>query len=301
MAGLYARRTLVVYRLWFTEPRNTDAVFMIDDVCGHDVIDLFRQFSDEENGLIQLGDSERFLKIRTLNCDSALYFASVQSGRAGVVGAVVNTETAEEEYGYGNNEAGMVFSRFCLSRREGYGYALACIERVPNDAGSTAVLRAFEKYFRSKKIQATIKREHIQREQALKAFKGIEDIEVRRYTRSKDRSDGLTMESKYISHIAKHKRGRLFPINIMHKITEDKGSLTAVLGIPEEYEGREDVRIRLKGWDGSSRLFVLGDDLNVPLVELLNDSGEKPLSDGQFLNRCSDVTSALYEQFDRMI
>ena len=301
MAELYARRTLVVYRVWFNEPRKTDEVFRIDDVVGHDALSFFEDFCREENGLIQLRESERFLRIKDITRDDDWCFASIQSGRAGVVGSVVNTMTAEEAYGYGASEAGMVSSRFMFLRRRGYGYAIACVERVPNDAGSTAMLSAFANYFRNRKVRATFKCEQVKQEQALKAFKGIEDIEVRRYTKKSDRSDGLNVESKYISHIAKHKRGRLFPLHIARDIVDDKRSLTSMLGIPETFEGREDIRIRLKGMDGSSRTFVLGDDIHVPFVEVLNDSGERPLSDNDFLNRCNEITESVCDHLDRMI
>lgn len=301
MADFFARRTLAVYRIWFEIPRRSDEFFPIDNIDGHDVLDVFEGFCFEENKLMQLDNSERFLWIKDVKKEPSYCLASVQSGRAGVAGSVVNTATAEEKYGYGVNEADMVASRFALYRYEGHGYAIACIERVPNDAGSTVMLSAFKKYFRDKKIRAVFRREQVKQEQALKAFKGIEDIEVRRYTKAADRSDGLSIESEYISHIARHKRRKFFPLHIAKDIAEDRKSLTAILGIPEEHDGREDVMIRLKGWDGSSRQFVLGDDLRIPLVEMLNDSGEKPLTDAEFLDRCSGIVSGLAENLDRMI
>lgn len=301
MKTLSVRRTLVVYRLWLNKPGKPDEVFWTNDIAGIDILEVFGEFCRNEKDLIQVSDTERFLMVGTPAQDSDCCFVTVQSGRAGVSGSVINTATAEKSYGYGANEADMVSSRFVLIRRKEYGYALACVERVPNDAGPTVVLSAFEGYIKKGQIRASVNREQVQEEQALKAFKGIEEIEVRRYVRSSDRSEGVIIEPAYISHIVKHKRNMLFPLRLINDIFNDKSSLTAVLGIPDEFDGKEEYKVRLRGKDGSSRAFALDGDLRVPVVEILNESGEAPVADSELINRCREIADGIYDSYGRML
>ena len=143
--------------------------------------------------------------------------------------------------------------------------------------------------------------EQVQEEQALKAFKGIEEIEVRRYVRSSDRSEGVIIEPAYISHIVKHKRNMLFPLRLINDFFNDKSSLTAVLGIPDEFDGKEEYKVRLRGKDGSSRAFALDGDLRVPVVEVLNESGEAPVADSELINRCREIADGIYDSYGRML
>lgn len=300
MAALYARRTLVVYRVYLREPRKKDRVYRIDDIDGRDYFDILSDYCSSSNNLIQIGGSERFLRIGNCRVNRDLALVGMQSGRAGIGGAIVNTRTSTESYGYGSDEAGMVNSRAIFYRKAGLGYALACIERVPNDAGSTPLLVSLKDHLKDCGVKAVLEYEQIKQEEALKAFKGIEDIEVRRYARSSDISEGLLTESRYVSHIARHKPRRLFPFAVLEDL-HDRKSRSAWLGIPEEYDGKEEVRMTLRGYDGSSRTYVLGDDIRVPLVEMLNDTGVRPLTDSEICDRCRNLCDFLSIDLGRMI
>lgn len=299
MAALFARHTMVVYRIEFKKPR-TDEKYRIDDIDGNDILDLFEGYCASPDPLIQISDTERFLRIGSHERNGNLAVVNLQSGRAGIGGSIVSTRTTKEVYGYSADEAGMVNSRFALYRREGYGYALACIERVPNDAGKTPLLVSFKSYLKDSNVKGIMDYEQMTQEEVIQAFKGITDIEVRRYSRSTDVSDGLLTESRYISHIAKHKPRSFFPFAMIQELT-NRSNLSAWLGIPEEFDGHEEVRYTLKGYDGSSRTYVLGDNITVPLVELLNDAGQKPLSDSEFSERCLAVCDNLSDYLSRMM
>lgn len=299
MSALFARHTLVVYRIDFRQPRKND-LYRIDDVDGHDILDLVDDFCSTHDPLIQIRDTEKFLRIENHTREENLVIIDLQSGRAGLGGSIVNTRTTKESYGYGADEAGMVDSRVVFYRREGYGYALVCVERVPNDAGSTALLSSFKSFLRESNVKGIMEHEQIKRDEAVLAFKGVEDIEVRRYAKSTDISDGLLTESRYISHIAKHKPRQFFPFSMIDALA-NRQSRSAWLGIPEDFDGREEVRYTLRGYDGSTRTYVLGDDIKVPLVEILNDSGERPLSNSDFVSRCQSACETISESFGRMM
>lgn len=302
MAELYAQRTLAVYRIWLTERGKPDDVLDAADVHGYDVLDIFSDFCAEmKKDPAQVNDSERFIRFRRCEVHGDMAFAEMESGRAGLSVSIMNTRTFEDAGSYKEDMAGLVPSRMVLRRTPGIGYAVACVESVPNGGGVTTPLTMFRSFANSKRLGATMRYERIEESEALNAFSGIEEIELRRYRKPDDVSDGVVANIGAVSYLLRHAKRKLMPLALFDGFLRDGKAVAKYVGVETDYSGREDIFVTLRRKEGGSRKFTIGKDLAIPVTELLNESGQRPLSDDDFIQRCIESCTRAEDTLDRMM
>lgn len=138
----------------------------------------------------------------------------------------------------------------------------------------------------------------MQERSALDAFTGVEQFELRRYRPSKNIEDGTVANVGTMSFIAKHKRGLRIPLATIDMI-KDKKAVAEYFGVTSNYSGREEVFATLKQRDGKPKTFMLDKEFAVPITEVLNESGQPPLSDDQFIAVCLDSFARAEDVFNR--
>lgn len=301
MSEIYAQHTMALYKIKFNAWQNADEIIDPSDVCGHDSLDLFCDFCTECSTPAQVEDSERFIGIKSYSKTMDYVFATISSGRAGMSVSVFDTQKqCDSGISYSEVMAGMVDSRILLRRTAGLGYALACVESVPNGAGVTTPLTMFKRFVNKMRMGATMRYERLEEAEALNAFSGIEEIELRRYLKPKDICDDSIINLGTVSHIMKHRQRVLMPLNLIRRIIDDKDVVAGYLGVSADFDGREDVLVRLRQKGGGSRLFSLDKEFTVPVTEVLNESGSRPLSDDEFIGRCLESCSRAEDTLDRI-
>ena len=301
MAEIYASRSMVVYRVWFNALRNADKVVDAADLSGQDVLELFREFCTISCIPSQIDDSERFIKLGACELRRDLALTRFESGRAGLHVSVLDTNTMSESgISYDEDMAGMVESRMLLRRTPGIGYALACIESVPNGGGVTSPLTMFRRFVSSKKLGVTMRYEHVQETEAIKAFTGIEEIELRRYARPDDVGDPTVVNAGSISYRIGHKPRYLMPLVLLEDFLRDRTAVAEYVGVEAEYDGREELYVTLRQSGGGSRKFVVGKELAIPVREVLNESGRRPLTDEEFVDRAVESCERLEDTLDKI-
>lgn len=302
MADLYAQRTLAVYRVWLTERGKPDEVLDAADAHGKDILDLFGDFCAEmKTAPAQVNESERFIRFRRCDFIGDIAFAEMESGRAGLSVSIMDTRTFEDAGSYREDMAGLVPSRMVLRRTPGFGYAVACIESVPNGGGVTTPLTMFRTFSNSKRFGTTMRYERIEELEALNAFTGIEEIELKRYRRPDDVSDSVVANLGAVSHMLRHAKRKLMPLSLVDGFLKDRRAVAEYVGVETEYSGREEIFVTLRSKEGRSRKFTMGKDLAVPVTELLNESGQQPLNDDEFIRRCTESCIRAESTLDRMM
>ena len=261
---------------------------------------MFHEFCDVGKVPAQVNDSERFIRFLECSVDGDTAFAKVESGRAGLSVSVMDTRTFEDTGSYREDMAGLVPSRIMLRRTPGLGYAVACIESVPNGGGVTTPLTMFRNFSNGKGLGITLKYERIEETEALNAFSGIEDIELRRYGRPNDVSDSRVANVGVISHAIHHVRGKLMPLSLFDGFLGSKKLVAEYVGVETAYDGREEINVTLRCKDGSSRKFTMGKDIAIPISEVLNESGQKPLDDEEFKSHCIESSMRAEDILDRI-
>lgn len=299
MAEIYASRSMVVYRVWFNALRDANKVVDAADLSGQDVLELFREFCTISCIPSQIDGSERFIRLGACELRRDLALTRFESGRAGLHVSVLDTNTMSESgISYDEDMAGMVESRMLLRRTPGIGYALACIESVPNGGGVTSPLNMFRRFVSSKKLGVTMRYEHVQETEAIKAFKGIEEIELRRYARPDDVGDPTVVNAGSISYRIGHKPRYLMPLVLLEDFLRDRTAVAEYVGVEAEYDGREELYVTLRQSGGGSRKFVVGKELAIPVREVLNESGRRPLTDEEFVDRAVESCERLEDTLD---
>ena len=302
MADMFAPRSLALYKVRFNARGDAGKIEDPANLGGKDVLELLSDFWNESSDPIQVSDSERFVAFRGCKVDSDHAFAKFSSGRAGLRVSVLDTKSLTDSgIEYGENMAGMVESRFFFRRTPGIGYAIACIESIPNGGGVTPPLTLFKRHVGGSGLGVTASFERMQEIEALNGFKGIEEIEVRRYAKPKDVSDGTVVNSgPFTAHKIGHKRGSFMPLALMDGFLKDRRAVADYLGISVDYDGSEDLYVTLRQKDGGSRKFCMGKELAVPVREVLNESGQEPLGDGEFIERCIEACCRAEDTLDRL-
>lgn len=301
MAEIYASRSMVVYRVWFNALRDADKVVDAANLSGQDVLELFREFCTISCIPSQIDGSERFIRLGACELRRDLALTRFESGRAGLHVSVLDTNTMSESgISYDEDMAGMVESRMLLRRTPGIGYALACIESVPNGGGVTSPLTMFRRFVSSKKLGVTMRYEHVQETEAIKAFTGIEEIELRRYARPDDVGDPTVVNAGSISYRIGHKPRYLMPLVLLEDFLRDRTAVAEYVGVEAEYDGREELYVTLRQSGGGSRKFVVGKELAIPVREVLNESGRRPLTDEEFVDRAVESCERLEDTLDKI-
>lgn len=177
-------------------------------------------------------------------------------------------------------------------------YALIGIESVPNGGGASVPVTALKNYIANQTTGISLKSERVQERSALDAFTGVEQFELRRYRPSKNIEDGTVTNVGTMSFIAKHKRGLRIPLATIDMI-KDKKAVAEYFGVTSNYSGREEVFATLKQRDGKPKTFMLNKEFAVPITEVLNESGQPPLSDDQFIAVCLDSFARAEDVFNR--
>lgn len=282
--------------------RDTKRIVDVSDLSGSDVLELFEEFCSANVTPSQIDGSERFIRFSSCERRQDSNLVKFDSGRAGLHVSVLDTNTMSESgMSYDEDMAGMVESRMLLRRTPGIGYALACVESVPNGGGATSPLTMFRRFVGAKRLGVTMHYEHVQETEAIRAFRGIEEIGLRRYCRSNDVGDPTVVNVGFVSHQIRHKSRLLMPLELMRGFLQDRRLVAEYIGIETEYDGREELYVTLRRSDGGSRKFVVGKDFAIPVREVLNESGRRPLTDEEFVDRAVESCERLEETLDTVL
>ena len=141
----------------------------------------------------------------------------------------------------------------------------------------------------------------MQEAEALRAFRGIEEIELRRYGRPNDVGDPTVVNAGPISYRIGHKPRLLMPLVLLEGFLRDRKAVAEYVGVEANYDGREDLFVTLRKSGGGSRKFVVGKELAIPVREVLNESGTRPLTDEEFFARAVDSCERLEDTLDRIV
>lgn len=299
MPGLFAMHSLVVYRLWANTYRHKKDRLDVSNYGDKPLADYIVDFVNDNKSPFQVNEGERFIQFDSYVQIKDSVLVNLKSGRAGLRVDVVDTRTMTDSgISYTEEMAGMVPSRLLIKCTPGFGYALIGIESVPNGGGVTVPVTALKNYISRHSTGIALKSERVQEKSALDAFTGIEKFELRRYRPSNNIEDGTVANVGTMSFIANHKKGLSIPLAALDMV-KDKKAVAEYFGVSCDYSGREEVLATLKQRDGKRKTFMLDKEFAVPITEVLNESGQPPLTDDEFIAACLDSFARVEDIFVR--
>lgn len=303
---VYAARTLCVYKLVFNRRRKKDEILDIHDLDGKTVIEHFDQFV--RTSRTQLAGDQNTGKVFRLDdpkvIDTETILATVMSGMAGEDRMVVDTNSAKEIIEITHNQAPLVTTRvFLTCKNTGIGYALLCVEHAISGAGDTVSIKAFRQYLSDEAPNVVMKSEAVIEEEAIQAFRDIERIEIKYYLESRDIANSLIKEGDSVSLVYTHKRNRPFDMSLLSKIKSLSDRRTSLVGFKDTLldSDKTQVSVRMKSYDGRVKTFIITDSFGMKIMEALNVRGDRPLSDADFTEICSQKCKDISSRIGRIV
>lgn len=300
----FAERTLLVYKVLFNRRGDADDPVYVDDVDGLAADDLFFKFCEKyRNDLIELRTGSRFVRISKCNRIDGGVLAKLYSGVAGEAFDVVEIESARTLQRYDEGKAPFVESRCYFTAGYGRNNAFLCVEHVAHGAGDTVLFEPFGRYLREVVPRVTMKRSPVIISKAVESFLSVESVEVKLYLGNDDVADARVREGDYVSYKLGHKRARPFNLGVLDSLRKLGRRSPVLYG----FEGtvfdseRSAIYVNLKENGGGIRRFLVGEDLGMPFKEVLNERGEPPLDDDQFVEKCEQACEELSDIMGRVL
>ena len=287
---MYAQRSLVIYKLWVHKRRKPDELCDLDTIHGVGIEALFERFIQANRGVFRIGNTAKYILFDDWTKRESGILAKYSSGASGEKITMVDPDSERVLDEFSSDKAPMVGSRvhfrfgFCAN------YALMCVEHVQGSAGDTAIFSPLRDFIASADTDYVLKWEAVTEAEAIDHFIGVESIEVKRYLKQKDIADLAVSEASYISTVLTHRRNRRFSLAPYRAALADRCKAVSLFGLipledPDKYS-KVEVYFKLKGKDGKDHRFMLDNQLDVKVQEILNEKGVPPLSDEEFLDNC---------------
>jgi hypothetical protein len=304
----YAARSMVIYRWSFHRRYKKDELFDIDDINGEHLCDLFMDFcSKRSQSLMALSNPSKYIAIGNTQKVTEGVLVAVESGLAGEERLVYNVSSAKSTKRIGVDEAAMVPLRLMLSwKGTGRKYALLCVEHAAGAAGDTALVDPFKRYLRDIDSGATLNTEPQIDLEALDSFQSLEGITVRKYRQASDIADQLSREGDVIEYHIGHKRGApfqnglAFVKDLTNAAQGKRATMLGLKGTPLDSDESK-TYVTLRSADGSTKKFELGGDYGMKIRELLNEAGQRPLSQDEFVERCNSRCASVVRNSGRVL
>lgn len=291
----------MVYRLKFNARGKANQFYAVDKLPNLDLLEHFTNFCNLSVGLKRIGSGQRFLTISSCDTDSSVGASLVrlESGNGGLEVRVLSLEDASEKFNYGSDSVGMTPSRVFLYREPGYKVAYLCIEHVKNGAGDTIIPTEFKKYLREVEPDVTLSFDLEMEEEAIKAFRGVQSFEIKKTMRASDVADGFENERGTLSFKWNHSRGKKISWFIYNLIRSNPDELYSILHIPQLRDLNDKLSVTLETNEGNTRTFMLDEKVMLPVREILNEAGSRPLTDHDFKSRCLALCKSISERTGR--
>ncbi len=300
-----AQRSFVVYKIQIHKRRKPDEICDLDTIHNIGIKALFVNFISETRGVVRIGNSSKYLCFNPAKTTKEGVLASYLSGVSGEEITMVNPDSGKILETFSSGNAPMPQSRVYMKAGYSPKYALVCIEHVQGSAGDTALFAPFRGYIASSDSDCVLKWEAVTEAEAVNNFIGVESIEVKRYLKMRDCADSAVSEARCITTTLSHRRGRRFSLAPFRAALADRSKAVSLFGLMPveesmEYEKTE-VYFRLRGKDGKTHRFFLDNHFDVKVREVLNEKGEPPLSDEDFLDRCDSRCEGIQDKLGRAL
>lgn len=300
-----AQRSLVIYKIQIHKRRKPDEICDLDTIRKIGIQALFLDFANEANNVVRIGNTSKFLCFNAAKEVEGGVLAGYLSGASGEEFTIVNPDSGKLLERFGSGNAPMPQSRVYLKAGYSPKYALVCIEHVQGSAGDTALFGPLRDYVASSDSDYVLKWEAVTEAEPINHFIGVENIEVKRYLKMKDFADSEVSEASCITTTLSHRRNRSFSLAPLRAALADQSKAVTLFGLMPvdesmEYEKTE-VYFKLKGKDGKAHRFFLDNSLDVKVQEVLNEKGDPPLSDEDFLARCDSRCDDIQNKLGRAL
>ncbi len=289
----HASHSMVMYKVTVNHRGDPEDLFSVNDINGRSLADLFVKFCNSEQGnfLTKEGVQKHVIvKGGEKLPGSEAALVHLASGSSGEHVEVFDTASAKKEYEFDSTRAAMVESRCYITCDHSDGYALMCVEHATNAAGDTILFTPFRQYLKVVDDEAVVNFEPIIEREVVENFTSVENVVVKKYLEPKDLTDTLLREGDCITLSLTHKRRNPFNKGILHELMKNRGRAATLFGLSGDLfdSPSTTITVQMKGANGRQGKFVIGSGIDAKVREVLNDNGQPPLNDSEFVEKCSD-------------
>lgn len=288
-----SRRVLTMSELTFHQKfKRNPGSFAPADLNGEDLLDIFETWARGLD-ISQTHHQERqtWVSIAEITRYAArVILLDLRVGAYGEPGEVVDTSTGNSVGHIQGHQAPTGQNRALLFVPERGERAYFLSEESSRGSAGGRLLRLFKAHFSQYTSQITMNTSAVSENEAWQEAAELTEVEVRVTGKSADIADGLNVKVGKISHIAKPEKKQHFPSKLLGALhrTEIAAEVVAVDDLPEEH----DVFVTMTR-DGRTKKFQLGTEGTPKIRQLLNDSGEDPLSTAELVDICAEKVSDL--------
>ncbi|WP_405807522.1 hypothetical protein OG729_20340 [Streptomyces sp. NBC_00210] len=243
----------------------------------HDLLDSLRRFMRDGLGVkgITLSHGEHYIRLMGMDEEHRTLWPTVESGRFGNTGKVVNTATGDDAYSIGNEDAPTYpLRQFFVVPRSGHS-ALWVTEVIGHSSAITSLWTTFSDWFRAEydNDRLVVRRSPLQNTDAWKAFISESELhEVKFLAHVADSDGAVGIKTKEFT--AKSGWGRQLPKDWISRAYARELPPSAVFhieGLPEP----DEVHLEIER-EGKSRTIVVGREFPRFMYQVETPDGERP-------------------------
>lgn len=295
------RRVLTVTEMTFHEKYVHHAARCApSDLDGEDLLELFHEWAldipeqdrtdDGRQTWVDVGDVRRV--------GERIDLLDLRVGAYGERGELLNVETGEVVHEIEDNEAPVGENRALLYVPRAGERAYFLAEESSRGSAGGHVLAMFRHHFSEHTDAVTMETSRVSEAEVWAELAGLTEVEVRVTGRSVDIADGPDIQVGRISYLARPERGvKFFPRSLLHSL-RDETVLRRILSVPD-LDPDHEVYVRMER-DGRSKKFMLGENAGPAIREVITDAGERPLSDDELVELCTDRVTDLFARHEEL-
>lgn len=243
----------------------------------HDFADVIHKFLDTEVGTkgMTLKKGEHYIRLMKSEKDERIIWATVESGRFGNTGKVVDVATGDDTYDMRSEDAPTYPVRQCFIIPRSGSSAIWATEVIGNSSAITSLWTPFYDWFRERYAneRLTIERSPLQNTDAWNAFLEAAQLQEIKFLAYVEDSDGA-VGVKRQEFSAKSGRGMRLPkewITRAYARELPPSTVFHVQGLPEP----DEVHLEIER-EGKSRTVVVGQEFPRFLYPLESHDGSRP-------------------------
>lgn len=285
-----AERTLIAHKLEFNTRRFTDETYAPSDIEGEDLTDIFYNWCANA----QLGDTcdnkyQILLNAKKVHRPSPyIVLVNTDIGRWGEPADVYSASKGIKVSNLEEDHAPTVETRIALLVPPQGDIALYFSEYCGRECGGTRLLPCFSKFWYEYKPDVTMKKSRAIDADAWNESATLRQVEVKSFAKTSDRADASKDIFGTISHVLRPKRNKRLSNALIDLFRTQPREAYKMLEIDESrITDNAQIWVTVEGDTGSKRILLNDPTDGLWFRELLSESFNDKISDGEFVAHCT--------------
>lgn len=291
------RRVLTVTEMTFHQARvHNGATRAPSDLDGADLLEVFHDWvtaiPEEDQAF---GRQQTYVRVESvLRLGARIEFLDLRVGSYGEPGEVRDIKTGSVVHTITDDEAPVGSNRALLFVPEVGERAYFLAEESSRGSAGGRIMTLFKHHFSKTMDTVTMETGKAVEAENWLQLANLTEVEVRTTGKSVDLADGSDVKVGRVSYLARPERGmKHFPRALLGKLSR-QDVLKQVVSV-QDLDPDHEVYVTMEQ-GGRTKKFLLGEESGPAIRELLSDAGDPPLTDDEFVTRCTERVEGLLER-----